>query len=66
VKRHHEQGKSYKRKHLIGAGVEFQRFGPLSSWNQEWQRAGRHDAGEESSISDLRAVRRLCATLRVA
>jgi hypothetical protein len=26
---HH--GKSYKRQHLIGAGLQFQRFSPLSS-----------------------------------
>ena len=31
VKRHHDQGNSYKRKHLIGAGLEFQRFSPLLS-----------------------------------
>jgi hypothetical protein len=26
VKRHHDQGKSYNRQHLIGAGLQFQRF----------------------------------------
>jgi hypothetical protein len=31
VKRHHDQGNSYKGKHLIGAGLQFQRFSPLSS-----------------------------------
>ena len=25
-------GSSYKKKHLIGAGLQFQRFSPLSSW----------------------------------
>jgi hypothetical protein len=30
VNRHHDQGKSYK-KHLIGAGLQAQRFSPLSS-----------------------------------
>jgi hypothetical protein len=31
VKRYHEHGKSYIRKHLIVAGLQFQRFSPLSS-----------------------------------
>ncbi|KAL6037402.1 hypothetical protein STEG23_003590 [Scotinomys teguina] len=26
VKRHHDQGNSYERKHLIGAGLQFQRI----------------------------------------
>jgi hypothetical protein len=28
---HHEQGNAYTGKHLIGAGLQFQRFSPLSS-----------------------------------
>jgi hypothetical protein len=32
VKRNHDQSISYKSKHLIGAGLQFQRFSPLSSW----------------------------------
>jgi hypothetical protein len=31
VNRHHDQGKSYKGQHLIGAGLQVQRLGPLSS-----------------------------------
>jgi hypothetical protein len=31
VNRHRDQGKSYKRQHLIGAGLQVQRFSPLSS-----------------------------------
>jgi hypothetical protein len=31
VKRHHDQGNSYKRQHLIRAGLQVQRFSPLSS-----------------------------------
>ena len=38
MKRHHDQGNSYKGKHLIGAGLQFQRFSPLSSWQEAWQR----------------------------
>jgi hypothetical protein len=30
--RYHDQGNSYKGKHLIEAGLQFQRFSPLSSW----------------------------------
>jgi hypothetical protein len=30
VNRHHDQGKSCKGQHLIGAGLQFQRFSPLS------------------------------------
>ena len=29
---HHDYGNSYKGKHFIGAGLQFQRFNPLSSW----------------------------------
>jgi hypothetical protein len=31
VNKHHDQGKSYKEQHLIGAGLQVQRFSPLSS-----------------------------------
>jgi hypothetical protein len=31
MKRCHDQSISHKGKHLIGAGLQFQRFGPLSS-----------------------------------
>jgi hypothetical protein len=31
VNRHHDQGNSYKGQHLIGAGLQDQRFSPLSS-----------------------------------
>ena len=53
MKRHHDHGNSHKGKHLIGAGLQFQRFSPLLSWQEAWQHAGRHGAGEgaESSTS---------------
>jgi hypothetical protein len=35
VNRHHDQGKSYK-KNLLGAGLQVQRFSPLSS---RWEHA---------------------------
>jgi hypothetical protein len=47
VKRHQDHGNFNKRKHLTGAGLQFQRFSPLSSWwGAQWH-AGRHDAREE-------------------
>ena len=53
-KRHQDQDNSYKaQQHLIRAGLQVQRFSPLSSWQEAWQCAGRHGAGEgaESSTS---------------
>ena len=32
MNRHHDQGKSYKGQHLVGAGSQVQRFSTLSSW----------------------------------
>jgi hypothetical protein len=49
VKRHHDQGNPYRGKHLIGAGLQFQGFSPLSSWWDTWQHAGRHGAGRAVS-----------------
>ena len=53
LERHHDQSNSYKGKHLIGAGLQFQRFSSLSSWWEAWQDKGRHGAGEgaESATS---------------
>jgi hypothetical protein len=31
INKHHEQGNSYKGQNLIGAGLQVQRFSPLSS-----------------------------------
>ena len=44
VKRHHDRSNSYKGEHLIGAGLWGQ--SPLLSWQEAWQHAGRHGAGE--------------------
>jgi hypothetical protein len=41
VNRHHDQGKSYKKQHLIGAALQVQRFSPLSSrWKHSHNQAG--------------------------
>jgi hypothetical protein len=52
VKRHHDHSNSYKRKHLIEAGLQFQRFSPFFFIVKTWWYAGRHGAeeGAESSI----------------
>jgi hypothetical protein len=31
MKKHHDHSNSYKGKHLIGVGLQFQRFSPLSA-----------------------------------
>ena len=45
VKRHHDHGNSYKGKHLIGTGLQFQSFSHYHH-GKTWQQAGRHRAGE--------------------
>jgi hypothetical protein len=55
VKRHHDHRISYERKHLIGAGLQFQRFSPLSPWAEAWQYADRQGAvGAKSSTFLIR------------
>ena len=56
VKRHHDQDNAHKEQHLIGAGLQFQKFSPLFSWleaQQSSQHAGKHGTreGTESSTS---------------
>ena len=41
---------SYKRKHLIRAILQLQRFSPLSSWQGAWWYTGRHGAGEQLRV----------------
>jgi hypothetical protein len=52
VIRHHDQGNSCKGQHLIGAGLQVQRFIPLSSRWEAWQYPGRYGVmeGVQSSI----------------
>jgi hypothetical protein len=42
---------SLKREHLIGSGLQFQRFSLLSSWWEAWEHPGRHGAGEGAENS---------------
>lgn len=50
VKKHHSHANSYKRKHLMEAGLKFQRFSPLLSQQGARSHAGRHDAGEDLRV----------------
>jgi hypothetical protein len=56
VKRHQGQDNSYKGQHLIGAGLQVQRFGPLSSRLEHWQPPGRHSIGGGESSASLVVV----------
>jgi hypothetical protein len=59
LKRSHDHGNFYgKKKHLLMASLEFQRFSALSSWQKVWWNAGRHDDGEEAEISTSRSADR--------
>jgi hypothetical protein len=60
MKRHYGQGKSYESKYLIGVGLQFQRFNPLSSLQEAWQHPSRCGAGDGAESLDLKAVRRDC------
>ena len=40
MRRHQDQGNCYKGKHLIGTGLQVQRFSPLSSRQKAWQHPG--------------------------
>jgi hypothetical protein len=56
----YNQGSFYKGIHLIGDGLDFQRFSSLSSWWEAWQHSGRHGVGEcaESSTSRWAGIRK--------
>lgn len=41
----------FLKRHLIGAGLQFQRFSPLLSWQEAWWPAGRRGAGEKAERS---------------
>jgi hypothetical protein len=49
VKRHHEQGNSYKGQDLIEGGLQVEMFTPLSSRQQAWHHPGRPGAGRAKS-----------------
>jgi hypothetical protein len=38
----------YNEKHFTGAGLQVQRFRPLSSWWEAWWHVGRHGAVEKA------------------
>ena len=49
VKRHHDHSNSYKRKHLIGACLQFTRFRQLSLSQGAWSRPGIGEVAESST-----------------
>jgi hypothetical protein len=53
VKRRHGYSNDYKGKFLTMAGLQFQRYTPLSPWKEAWWDARRHDAeaGAETCTS---------------
>lgn len=54
-KQHPQHSDSSKEKHLIGAGLQFQRTSSLSSWHKGSWHTGRHGSGEvvaDSSTSE--------------
>jgi hypothetical protein len=58
VNRHHDQCKSYKGQHLIGAGLQVQRFSPLSSrWKHGSIQAGMMQAELRVLHLHLKAAR---------
>jgi hypothetical protein len=59
VTRYHDHGNSYKGNHLIGAGLQFQKLSPLSSWRDNGSMQPDMELEEPSVLSR----RRLCATL---
>ena len=46
VKKHHDQGNSYKEKQLIGASLQFHKHRPLISWQEARQHTDLHGAGD--------------------
>jgi hypothetical protein len=55
MRRHHDQGNSYKG-HLIGACLCFQRLSPLASWQEAWRRAGSYGVGGAECSTSLAIV----------
>lgn len=53
VKRQHGQGSSYKGKHFIGAGIQFQSFSALSLWQEAGWHAGRPGARAAEELNNL-------------
>jgi hypothetical protein len=62
VNRHHDQSNSYKGQHLIGVGLQVQRFSPLSRWEHGCIEAGM--VQEELSVLHLhpKAASRILAS----
>ena len=53
MRRHYDPGNSYKRKHLIGACLQFQKIGFLHKWNKPIQTELRVEKGRFTLASSL-------------
>ena len=53
MRRHYDHGNSYKRKHLIGACLQFQKIGFLHRWNKPIQTELRVEKGRFTLASSL-------------
>ena len=53
MRRHYDPGNSYKRKHLIGACLQFQKIGFLHKWNKPIQTEIRVEKGRFTLASSL-------------
>ena len=53
MRRHYDPGNSYKRKHLIGACLQFQKIGFLHRWNKPIQTELRVEKGRFTLASSL-------------
>ena len=58
VKRHHDQGNSYKGQHLFGVGLHWQRLSPFSPWQEAWQKEGICNTGATESHVYLKVTRK--------
>jgi hypothetical protein len=67
VNRHHDQGKSYQGQHLIGAGLQVQRFSPLLSSKREHDSilAGMVQEELRVLLLPLKAARRRLASMEL-
>jgi hypothetical protein len=67
MNRHYDQGNSYKRQHLIGTGLQVQRFSPLlSRWEHGSIQAGMVQEELRVLHLHLKATSRILASRQLA
>jgi hypothetical protein len=62
VKRYYDHDNSYKRKHLIGVGLQFQRFKLLSLGHEAWWHAHAEEGADTSDILNQKQLRGNCSS----